>query len=86
MLNTFGKSTRVLLHNVGEVYSHIQDLVLSMGYSISDEWNLTGESCKMNSIEYVNNILRDEQYFCELFERPMNAIVHTQSLFILLMT
>lgn len=52
MLSIFGKSTRVLLQSVEEVFSHIQNLALSMGYSKSVECNLTGVSCKMN---YIGN-------------------------------
>lgn len=51
MLSIFGKSTRVLLQSVEEVFSHIQNLALSMGYSKSVEYNLTDVSCKMNYIE-----------------------------------
>lgn len=52
MLSIFGKSTRVLLQSVEEVFSHIQNLALSMGYSKSVECNLTGVSCQMN---YIGN-------------------------------
>lgn len=50
MLSMFGNSTRILFKDVAEVYTYIQDLAISMGYSNSIECNLTGISCKMNLI------------------------------------
>lgn len=83
MLSISGKSTRVLLHNVAEVYSHIQNLVLSMGYSNNIECNLTSETCAMSSIENVSYLDTEVQNDNEPFERStvleeMNDGTHDQ--------
>lgn len=71
MLSMFGKSTSVLLNNVSEVFSHLHNIALSIGYSNSIECNLTGVSCKMKSIECVENLL-EQNDAGELFERPVS--------------
>lgn len=60
MLSMFGKSTRILFQNVDEVYTYIQNLALSMGYSNSVECNLTGVLCKMNLIANDSSVLMEE--------------------------
>lgn len=54
MCSVTGKSTRILLKDYKEVYSHLQNLALSMGYSRNVECNLTSVSCKMISLENTN--------------------------------
>lgn len=61
LLSVSGKSVRILFDNPFEVYSHIQNLALSMGYSKSIECNLTGVSCTMNSIENDINFKKIEK-------------------------
>lgn len=83
MLSISGKSTRVLLHNVAEVYSHIQNIALSMGYSNNIECNLTGVTCAMSSIENVRINDTEVQNDNESFERStvleeMNDGTHDQ--------
>lgn len=68
MLSVSGKSTRVLLHNEAEVYSHVQDLALSMGYSHRVERNFTGVFCTMSSIENVSKLFWEEEDASEIFE------------------
>ncbi|XP_062621669.1 uncharacterized protein LOC134283235, partial [Saccostrea cucullata] len=50
MLSVTGRSTRVLFQHVNEVYSHLQGLAFSMGYTRNVECNLTSVSCKMSNI------------------------------------
>lgn len=54
MCSATGKSTNVLLKDYKEVYSHLQNLALSMGYLRNVECNLTSVSCKMISLENTN--------------------------------
>lgn len=71
MLSVSGKSVRVLFDNLFEVYSHIQNLALSMGYSNSIECNLTGLSCLMNFTENDGNLLKMENGSGVLSEKSM---------------
>ncbi|XP_062614203.1 uncharacterized protein LOC134275940 [Saccostrea cucullata] len=61
MLSVTGKSTRILFQNVNEVYSYLQGLALSMGYSEGVECNLSGVTCKMNFIANVSTLLEEEE-------------------------
>lgn len=61
MCSVTGKSTRILLKDYKEVYSHLQNLALSMGYSRSVECNLTSVSCKMISLENTNCFCEDKE-------------------------
>ncbi|XP_062579086.1 uncharacterized protein LOC134241009 [Saccostrea cucullata] len=60
MLSVTGKSTRVLLESEHEVFSYLQDLALSMGYSKDVECNLSGVTCKM-SMANVSGLLENEE-------------------------
>lgn len=71
MLSMCGKSTRVLLNNVYEVFSHIQNLARSMGYSNNIECNLTGVSCSMNATDDDGNLLMEKQDAAVVNERSM---------------
>lgn len=71
MLSMSGKSTRVLLSNVYEVFSHIQNLARSMGYSNNIECNLTGVSCSMNATDDDGNLLRVKKDAAVVNERSM---------------
>lgn len=73
MLSVSGKSVRVLFDNLFDVYSHIQNLAHSMGYSNSIECNLTGVSCTMNPIENDSNLLNVEEEASEPFEKLMSS-------------
>lgn len=74
MLSILGNSTRVIFHNVDEVYTHIQNLALSMGYSNSVECNLTGVSCKMNLIANNSVSPKEGNDVCENFERTKSSL------------
>ncbi|XP_078311297.1 uncharacterized protein LOC144618640 [Crassostrea virginica] len=54
MCSVSGKSTRVLLLTVDEVFSHLESLASSLGYSKAVECNLTGVCCKSISIAHVS--------------------------------
>lgn len=55
MLSSLGKSTRLLFQNVDQVYMHLINLAVSMGYSKNVECNLTGVHCKMTLIVQAEN-------------------------------
>nr|XP_034320143.1 uncharacterized protein LOC117687529 [Crassostrea gigas] len=46
IVNENGKSTRILLADLGQVYMHVHSLAISMGYSSNVICNLTGVYCK----------------------------------------
>ena len=54
MCNVSGKSTRVLLQTVEEVFAHLEGLASSLGYSKAVECNLTGVCCTSSSIGHVS--------------------------------
>ncbi|XP_078315563.1 uncharacterized protein LOC144619975 [Crassostrea virginica] len=60
MCSFSGKSTRVLLQNVIEVFSHLENLAISLGYSESVECNFTGVCCKNSSISYVGDLHEED--------------------------
>ncbi|XP_062597054.1 uncharacterized protein LOC134258504 [Saccostrea cucullata] len=61
MLSVTGRSTRVLFQHVNEVYSHLQGLAFSMGYTRNVECNLTSVSCKMGDIANVSDMSEVEE-------------------------
>ncbi|XP_065941874.1 uncharacterized protein [Magallana gigas] len=50
MVNENGKSTRILLADLGQVYMHLHSLAFSMGYSENVLCNLTGVYCKISGM------------------------------------
>lgn len=74
MLSMFGKSTRVLFKDVDEVYTYIQDLAISMGYSNSVECNLTGVSCKMNLIANDSSVPMEKSDIVTNFEETNKSV------------
>ncbi|XP_062613488.1 uncharacterized protein LOC134275232 [Saccostrea cucullata] len=77
MLNVSGKSTRVLLQNVNEVYSHLQSLALSMGYSKSVECNVCGVTCRMNFIANDSELLEEEENIGKISQRQELSVETT---------
>ncbi|XP_062611086.1 uncharacterized protein LOC134272924 [Saccostrea cucullata] len=61
MISVTGRSTRILLQNVSEVYSHLLGLAFSMGYTKGVECNLTGVCCKMGDIANVSELLEIDE-------------------------
>ncbi|XP_062573153.1 uncharacterized protein LOC134235086, partial [Saccostrea cucullata] len=48
-LSVHGKSTRILLENVHDVYLHLRSLAISMGFSRTVECELTGVLCSLKN-------------------------------------
>lgn len=66
-LSVRGKSTRIMLKDVQDVFQHLRLLALSMGFSKTVECELTGVSC---SVKYfataeVDELERSEDYLSE---------------------
>lgn len=70
----FGKSTRILFKAVDEVYTYIQDLAISMGYSNSVECNLTGVLCKMNLIANDSSVPIAKNEIVTKFEETNKSV------------
>lgn len=61
MCSVNGKSTRVLLKDLKEVYSHLQNIALSMGISSGVECNLTtNTSCWFEDREDMGILLKEQ--------------------------
>ncbi|XP_062614313.1 uncharacterized protein LOC134276047 [Saccostrea cucullata] len=77
MLSVTGKSTRILFQNVNEVYSYLQGLAFSMGYSEGVECNLSGVTCKMNYIASVSALLEEEEDDTSKLPKSSELLVET---------
>ncbi|XP_062602076.1 uncharacterized protein LOC134263711 [Saccostrea cucullata] len=77
MLNVSGKSTRVLFQNVNEVYSHLQNLALSMGYSKNVECNVCGVTCRMDFIVNECGLFVEEEDIGKISQTPELSVETT---------
>ncbi|XP_078320119.1 uncharacterized protein LOC111115941 [Crassostrea virginica] len=67
MCSVSGKSTRILLPNIDEVFSHLGRLAHSMGYSAAVQCNFTGVLCKISNIASISGPQDGDDGTCTMF-------------------
>ena len=66
MCSVSGKSSRILLPNIDEVFSHLERLAHSMGYSTAVQCNFTGVLCKISNIASISGIQDSDDDTCTM--------------------